>query len=284
MNAFWPQTTNEFSDILDALQKIGETATELRIPFLLIGAMARDMLLEHVHDMSKERRTMDVDIGVMVGSWAEFSEFSEAMTARGFERNPAVAHRFSSDKGFVIDIVPFGGLADANGFISWPPDDNPMMRVTGFDDALRHCLRVAVCLGQVVNVVSLPGLVMLKLLAWNDRRYASAKDAQDLALLVRLYGDFSQDRLFDSESELMKRHGFDIEMAGAELLGQDIGAMASEATAPHLLSILCGKNEGETLNEQLVRDVSRYLPGREYPNAETMLKCVLTGIELCQRK
>ena len=72
MNAFWPQTTNEFSDILDALQKIGETATELRIPFLLIGAMARDMLLEHVHDMSKERRTMDVDIGVMVGSWAEF--------------------------------------------------------------------------------------------------------------------------------------------------------------------------------------------------------------------
>jgi predicted nucleotidyltransferase len=284
MNAFWPQTTHEFPEILDALQKIAETATELRIPFLLIGAMARDMLLEHVHDMSKERRTMDVDIGVMVGSWAEFSEFSEAMTARGFERNPSVAHRFCSDKGVVIDVVPFGGLADANGFISWPPDDNPMMRVTGFDDALRHSLRVETGPGQVVNVVSLPGLAMLKLLAWNDRRYVSAKDAQDLALLLRLYGDFARDRLFDSEFELMERHGFDIEMAGAELLGQDIGATVSEATAPHLFSILCGKNEGEMLNEQLVRDISRYLPGREYLNAETILKCVLSGIELCRRK
>ena len=125
---------------------------------------------------------------------------------------------------------------------------------------------------------------MLKLLAWSDRRYVSAKDAQDLALLLRLYGDFARDRLFDSESELMERHGFDIEMAGAELLGQDIGTTVSEATAPHLFSILCGKNEGEMLNEQLVRDISRYLPGRDYLTAETILKCVLSGIELCRRK
>lgn len=280
MNAFWHHTTNERPEILDALQKIVETTMGLRIPFLLIGAMARDMLLEHVHDMSKERRTMDVDIGVMVGSWAEFSEFSEAMTARGFERHPTVAHKFCSDKGVVIDVVPFGGLADANGFISWPPDANPMMRVTGFDDALRHCLRVELGSGQGVNIVSLPGLVMLKLLAWNDRRYASAKDAQDLALLLRLYGDFAKDRLFDSETELMERHGFDIEMAGAALLGQDIGAAASGATALQLLSIMREKNEDDTLNEQLIREIARYLPGRSYEGAENMLQCVISGIEL----
>jgi len=280
MNAFWHHTPNERPEILDVLQKIVETTTELRIPFLLIGAMARDMLLEHVHDMSKERRTMDVDIGVMVGSWAEFSEFSAAMTARGFERHLTVAHRFRSDKGIVIDVVPFGGLADANGYIYWPPDDNPMMRVTGFDDVLRHCLRVELGSGQVVNIVSLPGLVMLKLLAWNDRRYDSAKDAQDLALLLRLYGDFAKDRLFDSETELMERHGFDIEMAGAALLGQDIGSAASGATALQLLSIMREKNENDTLNEQLIREVARYLPGRSYEGAENMLKCVISGIEL----
>lgn len=128
-------------------------------------------------------------------------------------------------------------------------------------------------------IVSLPGLAMLKLLAWNDRRLASTKDAQDLALLLRLYGDFARDRLFDSESDLMERHGFDLEMAGAELLGHDIGATASEATAPHLLSIMCGENRDKIVNEQLVRDVSRYLPVREYRNAETMLQCVVSGIE-----
>lgn len=279
MNASWHHTSQDNSGTLQTLQTIAAMAAELRIPLLLVGAMARDMLLEHGHDMSKERKTMDVDIGVMVGSWAEFSEFSEAMSAGGFTRHPSVPHKFRSDNGVVIDVVPFGGLADSEGFISWPPDDNPIMCVTGFDDALRHCLQVEVGAGQVVNIVSLPGLAMLKLLAWNDRRLASTKDAQDLALLLRLYGDFARDRLFDSESDLMERHGFDLEMAGAELLGHDIGATASEATAPHLLSIMCGENRGKIVNEQLVSDVSRYLPGREYRNAETMLQCVLSGIE-----
>jgi hypothetical protein len=60
----------------------------------------------------------------------------------------------------------------------------------------------------------------------------------------------------------------------------DIGAMASEVTTTHLLTIICGKNDDGTLNDQLVRDISRYLPGREYSNAERMLKCVLSGIDV----
>jgi predicted nucleotidyltransferase len=283
MSDFSPHSS-EHADSILALQKIAATAAELHIPFLLVGAMARDMLLEHVRDMSKERRTLDVDIGVLVGSWAEFSKFCEAMAANGFERNPAMAHRFRSDNDVIIDVIPFGGLTDAKGFIAWPPDDNPVMSVTGFDDALKHCLQLEIAEGRFVNVVSLPGLAVLKLLAWNDRRYDSSKDAQDLALLLGLYGEYAKDRLFDSEQDLMERHGFDMELAGAELLGQDIGTMVSEITAPHLRGILCDRNEDETPNEQLVRDISRYIPGREYPTAEDMLKCFLSGFSLSQRK
>lgn len=283
MSAFLPHSSQEHADTFQALQKIAATAAKLQIPFLLVGALARDMLLGHVRDMSKERRTMDVDIGILIGSWAEFSKFCDAMTARDFERYPAMAHRFRSDHNVIIDVIPFGGLTDAQGFIAWPPDDNPVMSVIGFDDALQHCLQMEIASGQFVNVVSLPGLTLLKLLAWNDRRYDSAKDAQDLALLLRLHGDYAQDRLFDSELELMEHHGFDMELAGAELLGLDIGAMASEVTTTHLRTIICGKNEDVTLNDQLVRDISRYLPGREYSNAERMLKCVLSGIDFSRK-
>lgn len=284
MSAFSPHSSQEHADTFQALQKIAATAAKLQIPFLLVGAMARDMLLEHVRDMSKERRTMDVDIGILVGSWGEFSKFCDAMTANGFERYPTMRHRFRSDHGVIIDVIPFGGLTDAQGFIAWPPDDNPVMSVIGFDDALQHCLQMEITSGQLVNVVSLPGLAVLKLLAWNDRRYDSAKDAQDLALLLLLYGEYAKDRLFDSELELMEHHGFDMGLAGAELLGQDIGAMASEVTTTHILSIICGKNDDGTLNDQLVRDISRYLPGREYPNAERMLQCVLSGIDFSRKK
>lgn len=284
MSAFSPRSSQEHADTFQALQKIAATAAELQIPFLLVGATARDMLLEHVHDMSKERRTLDVDIGVLVGSWSEYSIFTAAMTDRGFERHPHKVHNFRSEKGVVIDVVPFGGLADAEGRIAWPPDDNPAMSVTGFSDALKHCLQLEIAAGQLVNVVSLPGLAVLKLLAWNDRRYDSAKDAQDLALLLRLYGDFAKDRLFDSELGLMEHHEFDMEQAGAALLGMDIGAMASNATMTQLLAIMCDKNDDQALNGQLVHDVSRYLPGREYPKTERMLQCVLSGIEFRKRK
>lgn len=284
MSDFSPPSLREHADTLQALHTIAATAAKLQIPFLLVGALARDMLLEHVRDMSKERRTMDVDIGILVGSWAEFSQFCDALTARDFERDPAMVHRFRSDQGVIIDVIPFGGLTDAQGFIAWPPDDNPVLSVIGFDDALQHCLQMEIVSDLFVNVASLPGLAMLKLLAWNGRCYDSAKDAQDLALLLRLHGEYSQDRLFDSELELMERHGFDMELAGAELLGLDIGAMAAEVTTTHLLAIICGKNCDGALNDQLVRDISRYLPGREYPNAERMLNCVLSGIDSSRKK
>lgn len=220
----------------------------------------------------------------MVGSWAEFSEFCETLADRGFEPNTTVTHRFRSPKGVIIDAVPFGGLADAKGFIVWPPDDDPMMCVTGFDDALRHCLQMEVNGGLVVNIVSLPGLAILKLLAWNDRRYATDKDAQDLTLLLRVYGEVTQDRLFDSEAELLERHGFDIKTAGAELLGQDMAAIASVETAPHLLRIMLENGEDTTPNEHLFRDISRHLPGRDYQQAENILKFPLSGLVLYEIK
>lgn len=278
MNNSSPLTLNDDGSKFDALQKIAEIAAEHHIRFFLVGAMARDLLLEKVHDMSKERRTMDVDIGVMVGSWAEFSSFCAALTAKNFERYPRMEQRFRSDKGIIIDIVPFGGLADAEGFISWPPDNDPKMCATEFEDALRNCLQIKINDTQFVNVVSLPGLAMLKLLAWADRNYQSRKDAQDLELLLRVYGDMSKSRLFGSEVALMEKHNFDIDMAGPELLGQDIGKIASDETKLRLVRIMNSHEEEVRLNEILVEQVSIYLPGRDYRRTEAILGCVLSGL------
>ncbi len=80
----------------------------------------------------------------------------------------------------------------------------------------------------------------------------------------------------------MERHGFDMECA--ELLGQDMATMASADTAPHLLRIMLENGEDTTPNEQLVRDISGHLPGKEYQHAENMLRCLLSGLVLYERK
>jgi len=43
-----------------------------------------------------------------------------------------------------------------------------------------------------------------------------------------------------------------------------------------------GTEESATPNEQLVRDISRHLPGREHQHAENMLKYVLDGLSQSQ--
>ncbi len=73
--------------------------------------MARDMLLEHVRDMSKERRTMDVDIGILVGSWAEFSIFCDAIDLPGsFQTSRKMSQ---NETPVLLDVLPGAGVFGA---------------------------------------------------------------------------------------------------------------------------------------------------------------------------
>jgi hypothetical protein len=46
---------------VDAIAAVAKAAGEREIPFLLVGAMARDILLWHVHGHRSERQTLDLD-------------------------------------------------------------------------------------------------------------------------------------------------------------------------------------------------------------------------------
>jgi predicted nucleotidyltransferase len=59
--------------------------------------------------------------------------------------------------------------------------------------------------GFTVRVASVPGLTLLKLIAWADRRHQNNKDAADLYWLLTTYteaGNF--DRFYDQEVALLE--------------------------------------------------------------------------------
>ena len=51
---------------------------------LVVGALARDLLLHHVHGCKIERATTDVDFALAVSSWEQFSRTRDALIARGY--------------------------------------------------------------------------------------------------------------------------------------------------------------------------------------------------------
>jgi predicted nucleotidyltransferase len=97
------------------------------------------------------------------------------------------------------------------------------MSVAGLTEALATAVDVALPGGASIDVASLPALALLKVWAWKDRMYsAPGKDASDIWMFLRHYANAgNEDRLYGEEGEALAAHAFDLDKAGAWLLGKD---------------------------------------------------------------
>lgn len=110
------------------------------------------------------------------------------------------------------------------------------MDVSGFAEALASAVSAQLPGGQVFNVASLAALALLKVWAWRDRRYiAPGKDAGDLLMLLQHYAEAgNKDRLYGPEADTLRESGFDLEVAGARLLGKDARHVLAHGSAPEI--------------------------------------------------
>lgn len=187
------------------------------------------------------RATRDLDFAVQCEDWEAFQEFSAALLGSGFRRPPISGlHRFEHANGTPIDLIPFGGLERPDRTIAWPPDGSHQMSLLGFGEVRSAAVPFLVRGGVSVPVASLPSLAVLKLVAWQERRLlAPGKDAHDLRVILENHADVgNQDRMFEEIPELADRQPFDLELAGAELLGCHVAQAVPAPLRAELLRIL----------------------------------------------
>ena len=71
------------------------------------------------------------------------------------------------------------------------------MNVAGFEEALSEAIRVEFEPGLIIFVPSIPGLVILKLIAWTERHRQNNKDADDLYRIIPTFDlAGNQDHIF----------------------------------------------------------------------------------------
>lgn len=256
---------------LDVLTLVDRVARDIGLDYFVTGAMARDLLLYHVFGLETGRATLDVDLAVAVDSWPEF----EAIKTRLVETGTVTAdtnrpHRLfygasAGARGYPLDLLPFGGLEQRPSEIAWPPDLSVVMNVAGYREALAAAEQVELRTGLVVRVASLPSLAVLKLLAWNDRGREDSRDARDFALLLRSYREAgNEDRLYGDEISLLEAVGYDIELAGARLLGKDAARIVAPPTRAQVVALL----NDAARSGRLAKDMARGLRHAEDPIAE----------------
>jgi predicted nucleotidyltransferase len=76
-----------------AIKEIKKVADSLKISFFIIGALARDIIMEYFYEIKAPRMTMDIDLGVRVTSWKQFNELINTLELSGEFKKLKEKHR-----------------------------------------------------------------------------------------------------------------------------------------------------------------------------------------------
>jgi len=131
------------------------------------------------------------------------------------------------------------------------------MNVAGFSEALESAVRVRIDFDLAIPLASLPGLIILKLFAWLDRKQ-ERRDAPDILTIISEYADAgNEERLYTDELQILEAAEFDITTAGARLLGEDARRVSSAQIAATLIKVLDNVSRKQDLLNQRVQSRSR---------------------------
>lgn len=219
------------------LRAVKTACGTLEARFVLAGATARDILFLHLYGITAPTATRDVDVAVCVVDWEFHERLVELLLASGeFRRDPKAQqklhfHREDDAYSMQLDLVPFGPVEDPQGAIAWPPDNDIIMNVLGFQEAVDTAQQIDIGESLEVGVVSIPAFVLLKLMAWKDRRATKNTDASDLLFVMRHYFSAGNEgRVFEEAQDLLEACDYRVEIGCAGLLGRDARRIASTDT------------------------------------------------------
>lgn len=208
------------------LEELIPVFQQRNIKFYIIGAVARDIILE-LNQEKSQRVTMDLDIAIAVDHWEDFENLSEDIIALpNFTKDAQQQQRFLYKEKFQVDIVPYGGIKDQNDKIFWPPDKSFAMSVIGFEEAEQNLLSINLDEEITFDIVSLEGVFLLKLFAWKDRFHKTSKDAEDIGFILNNYLNINRDISYaEPYSKIYDLDDYTEIKAGAIILGMKLNEM-----------------------------------------------------------
>ncbi len=264
--------------ISEVFDFVNSVLAELKMPYIVVGATARDLVLHHGHGARIQRATDDVDFAIEVPDWNAFDVLKNKLTEKGF-RETRAQHRLISPADMIVDIVPFGNVENEQSSIAWPPKGEVVMNVLGFKEACDNAEWVRVQEEPTLDIpVATPvGMMLLKIISWTDRAVdLRKKDAKDIAYLLSTYELIPevQDTLY-SETKIMEIYDWDITQAAACLLGQRARNIAKENTVAMIDALV--REELEKLNMDLLVEEMCIHIENEFEKKQQLLSAFISG-------
>jgi predicted nucleotidyltransferase len=226
----------ELHEILFTLDK---AMKEFGIEFYLIGARARDFWLD-AKNIPPRRFTEDIDFAIMMNSIEEFENLRDFLvnTGKFIKSNSFPQRMYTSDKTFMIDLLPFGKV-EKTYYVLFKDKEKTRISTLGLKEVFEKSIPILIDINFEILTASLPGIVVLKLIAWNDRPEVRSKDLADIAFIIQNYFDLQDELIYEKYNRYFTDK-FDVDQIAALALGSEIKEIIflSEILSKTILQIL----------------------------------------------
>jgi predicted nucleotidyltransferase len=184
----------------DIVADIMAASNDLGIEFFGVGALARNAW--YVENDLPARGTSDVDFGVYVPNEAVYGQLKNRLM-EGYRYTASSTNAFCllSPHGISVDLLPFGEI-ESSGKVLVDGKGLTAINLDGFREVHLNGLKKVNFEGDVFNVCTIPSVVLLKLIAFDDRPDQRVKDPLDISSIFKVYPNIESDFIWDEYSFL----------------------------------------------------------------------------------
>ncbi len=262
----------------DVFASLNRALKVLEIDFYLIGALARDTWF--AQKGIRALGTKDIDFAVLVSDESKYQSLRHFLIKEEeFTESSSNEYVLFNKQGKQIDLLPFGAveiegkkIVDKEGLFH--------TNISGFKEVYEEGTEEVNFEGEYnFKVSTLAGIVILKLIAYDDRPEIRSNDIRDIAAIIRHYFNLESDLIYENHVELFAGEEHSLERIAARVLGRQMKTILNRNTLlkERITSIL-------RTNAQLPEDSSiglQLVNGniQTIDEAIVVLKEIIKGIE-----
>jgi len=247
------------------------------IVYYLIGANARDVQL-YKQGIKPTRGTADIDFAIMVPDFDVYQSIFDTLCSNGFRTSQEAYRLVFDETNTVLDLMPYGEI-EQEYTVNFT-DRELSLSVLGFKEVGQHIENVKISEENYTLPVSpVEGLIILKLISWEDKPDLRIKDIEDISFLLQHAWQLYEEEAYTNHLDLFDDEDFDTQIVAARIIGRKMAPIINqnELLKFTIVSILVSSiaNKQKAQNPEII--LSQKM-NKTIEDIQAILSAVLKGI------
>jgi predicted nucleotidyltransferase len=204
-------------DIIETLEPIFE---KVGVNFYyLIGAKAKEIWYNKANKISSN--TKDIDFAVLVANIEQFTQVKDILqNEHNFSTVKGNEFSLVSQSGTIIDLLPFGKNIEINDGVIVEGMGLHNIKVNGFQEIANTSVKEVAEQSNFFHIATLPAIIILKLIAFDERPEQRTKDAEDIANIIDCFFDIETNIFYDDHYDVLERIDEGNDVIAARVIGR----------------------------------------------------------------